>query len=80
MAIGFELEWFNRTGDETIVGEAQLPSTTEDEVRQAFGLSADEYPGDCLEVSEQHINWLKTKTSVPIDLERYDYFVAIHAG
>jgi hypothetical protein len=77
MTIGFELEWFNRSGDEHIVGEAPLPSTTEDEVRKAFGLAADDYPGDCLEVSENHIEWLKTKTDVPIDLTKYEYFVAV---
>lgn len=78
MVIGFELEWFNRTDDE-FVGAADLPQTTEDEVRKAFGLADGEYPGDCLEVTEKHVDWLKTKIDVPVQLDKYEYFVAIFA-
>jgi hypothetical protein len=78
MAIGYELEWFNHTGSPLVVGDVSLPETTEDEVRSVFDLTADER-GDYLKVEEKHIDWLNSKTDVPIDLAKYEYFVSLFA-
>lgn len=75
--ISYELEWFNRNeeDDQFIVGNVELPEVTESDLREIFGLSDDEHVG-CLEVDESHIDWLKTKIAIEIDLVKFEYFVS----
>jgi hypothetical protein len=57
--IYFSLQrWNKNNGSDE--GSADL-YVTEEEVRQAFHLAANEYAGDCLEVLPEHIEWLKSK-------------------
>lgn len=76
MTIGYELEWFNNTGDQFVVGDVELPATTEGEVRKVFDVADDEL-ADYLKVEETHLDWLKTKIDVPIDLAKFEYFVSL---
>lgn len=75
--LGFQLTWFNKVGDDLMQGLVEI-DTTEDEIRTAFGLAKDEYPGDC-EVKPEHLEWLKSKTNQEINLDIFDYFVEIYA-
>jgi len=72
----FELNWFDENDDDELAGEVDLP-VTEDEVRLAFGLSADEWSWDCLLVTSQQVEWLQDKTGISIELDRYKYFVDV---
>lgn len=54
-----------------------MDGVTEQEVRKAFGLAPDEYPGDCLEVTAQQVEWL-TSIGFDIDMDVYKYSVGIY--
>jgi hypothetical protein len=73
----FELTWYPKSADD-FAGEVDL-DVTEGEVRRAFGLAAGEYPGDCLEVSQDHVAWLAAVSNLAIDLGQYDYSVCVFA-
>lgn len=70
----FILAWYSKTNDD-LVGEERLLETSEKDVRKAFDLDDDEYPGDCLTVTSEHESFLQQRTSVNVDLDRFDYFV-----
>lgn len=72
----FDLAWYAKDGDEPM-GEVLIQTATAELVRQAFSLGEDEYPGDCLEVTERQVEWLQKQTSIPIDLNKFDYFVEL---
>jgi len=62
------------TGDE-LLSEDLLENVTEDEVREVFKLHPDAYPGDCLIVEEEHLDWLARHGHPELDLDTYTYFV-----
>jgi hypothetical protein len=71
----FYLTWFEKDGN-GLIGESLLPGVTDDNVRAAFGLEPDEYPGDCLEVSVDILPWLKPRAiGIKVELDQFDYFV-----
>jgi len=71
----FSLAWYDKESD-TFVGEMLLPVDA-NEVRRIFNLSPDEYPGDCLKVEREHVNWLFALTHNQINLDKFDYFVEV---
>lgn len=62
--------------DDTFMCEMDLTGVEADEVRAAWGLEPGDYPGDCLRVDEDHLDWLAAR-GLSADLETYDYFVEI---
>lgn len=74
--------YLGRYGKETdeVFEETYLPSATADDVRKAFGLKPADYPGDCLLVGKEHLEWLKTQTHVTIDLDRFEYMVEVFSN
>jgi len=73
-----------------MIYESVLPELKPNQVRKAFSLREDEYPGDCLPVEEIHLEWLKDKIrevvvtstldAVNIDLDKFDYFIEVRQG
>jgi hypothetical protein len=57
-----------------LVDETLLEGVSEDDVRRAFGLSENEYPGDCLHISGLQDDFFLKGS---LDLGNYDYFVEI---
>jgi hypothetical protein len=69
------LTWFAKEGDE-YMGEALLPDVSEANVRSVFGLGLEEPPGDCLEVEQEHVEWLsEAAKGVQVSLDLFEYFV-----
>jgi hypothetical protein len=75
MKAHFYLGIYSKHADEWL-RDVYLPTTIEN-VRAAFGLGDDDYPGDCLIVNESHIEWLSSQTAEQIDLDEYDYSVDV---
>lgn len=73
MRIVYSLAWYEKDGDKYI-DEVGLPDVGEDDVRHHFSLNKDDPPGDCLEVTKEQLEWLKS-SGVSIDLDTYAYFV-----
>lgn len=74
----FVLSWFEKEaldGNPFLVGSVEMKNTTEDDVRVAFELEKDEYPGDCLPVKKRHVLFAEMRSGVTVDLKRFDYFV-----
>lgn len=73
--------------EDEMINEIALPNLMPSEVRHAFVLRKDEYPGDCLEVKEVHLEWLKekigkmimtsTSDAIVLDLDKFDYFLEV---
>lgn len=77
----FYLTWFNKKGDERILGDVRLPGVGAEIVRKAFSLEPDDYPGDCLIVGPNHVDWLKGEAKVVnFLLDDFDYYVEVRRG
>lgn len=70
----FHVAWYDKVSSE-LVGDIRLENATADSIREAFDLKSDEYPGDCLGVTEAHLPWIVQHIPLSIDLDDYDYFV-----
>jgi hypothetical protein len=75
----FYLAWYDRRKDDRFAkGEELLAGVGEDDVRKAFSLKSDEYPGDCLEVGEEHLGWLKQVIPhLDVQLDLFEYYVEV---
>jgi hypothetical protein len=72
----FYLGKYGKDTDE-VFESVYLPKATADSVRRAFALEPDDYPGDCLFIKPEHLEWLSTQIEVEIDLEKFDYSVDV---
>jgi len=77
----FELTWWKK-GHEEFDGKLDLPDVTENDVRHAFNLQPESYPGDCLMVRRKQLKWVEDKAKLPatFNLRDYECSVNILAG
>ncbi len=70
----FELYWFSADNDD-LVGEADLPEVTPENVREWFFLSENEPLTDSFIVRASQRQYIASHVKEEIDLNKYDYFL-----
>jgi hypothetical protein len=72
----YQLSWFEKAPSEAFVGEAVLlwPSRTT-LLDEGLILPHQNCTEGTLPVTAKHLHWLSAQVPVPVDLQRYDYFV-----
>jgi hypothetical protein len=78
MRLRRELRWFDKTSEEC-AGWCELVGVRLDELQRVFGVAQEDSMYGCFPVSEHHVAYLAAYAQVPIDLDRYDYFVECSA-
>jgi len=78
--MSYWLSSYDRDGEnENLVQECVIPEASAEEVLKAFGVGPGESLGGMLCVEERHAAMLSRVCGVPLDLDRYDYFVEEYA-
>ncbi len=68
------LTWFDKRTDEW-VGEVRLRGVTLRQLQKLFGVAAENPMYDCFKIERKHVPTIEKWASVPITLNKFDYFV-----
>jgi hypothetical protein len=72
------LEWF--AADGSFAGEAVMPTARLAELQALFGVPDDNPMCDCWPVGPVQAGRVSELAGVPLDLDRFSYFVSAHAA
>ena len=70
--------WFDKASD-SFVGKAELHDITLLELQRMFNVPADNPMYDCWPIYAEHLGALMPHLAVPVDVDRYAYFVEADA-
>jgi hypothetical protein len=73
------VRWFDKSSDR-LVGEAVMASARLEELQALFDVAPDNPMYDSWIVGPNQAGALSRMTGVPVDLDRFDYFVDAHAA
>lgn len=73
--IEYVLTWFEKEGDEFIVGKCLLENISLEELVKLFKQPPEEKMVYCYNVLPNNVNYLQKFVKHQIDLDKYDYFM-----
>ena len=73
------IRWFQKDPGEEFVGEATLRDVDLGELQRLFSVPRDNPMYESYPVRQEHVSTLQAHVDVPIELDRYEYFVEADA-